>query len=145
MELLMKLEKNEGIFAKSNNRDLRLVKSKAMSDKVVAAKPDASTFLKDFEEIIHVEMQKSSYCIDRINDDIIGHNKDLRFQLNTLKELWRLVPPSKDREERAVNIMNKIAVNRQTIKEYEICILLIQRRALLLQAELCTLSLSQPH
>jgi hypothetical protein len=143
MELLMKVKKNEVTFEKGNHRELRLVKSR--TNRVAVKRPDAAHFLKDFEEIVYKEMQKSAHCIDRINEDVDRHSRDLRFQLHTLKELWRLVPPSKDREDRAVNLMNKIAFNRQTIKEYETCIALIKRRALLLQAELGLLFLSHSH
>ncbi|MCE3238850.1 MAG: hypothetical protein K0R24_1831 [Gammaproteobacteria bacterium] len=140
MERVLKLKKNESTFAKKNIHGLRVV-----SNKNVITKQETPHFLKDFEKIVQEEMQKSSYCIGRITADIIGYNKELRFQLRALKELWRLVPPSKDREARAVKIMDKIAATREAIKEGEECILLITRRALLLQEELGVLSLSHYH
>ena len=140
MEQIMKLKKNESTFAKRDTHGLRLV-----SNNAVVTKQETSSFLKDLEKIVQEEMQKSSYCIGRMNDDIIGYSKELRFQLRALKELWRLVPPSKNREARAVKIMDKIAASREAIKEAEECILLITRRALLLQEELGVLSLSHSH
>lgn len=143
MELL-KLRKNEGTFKKAVCPELRLVKSNSNKANRIQ-KPDAAHFLKDFEDVVSLEMQKSVHCIEQINEDIANHSRDLRFNLHTLKELWRLVPPSKDREDRAVKLMNKIAFSRQTIQECEQCILLIKRRALLLQSELDVLLLSHSH
>jgi hypothetical protein len=144
MGRLMKLNKNEGVFEKGKKRDLRLVKSIGRTVRRTK-KLDAAHFIKDFEEIVSKEMQKAARCIDRINDDVARYSRDLRFQLYTLKELWRLVPPSKNREERAIKIMNKVAFCKQTIQEYEQCAVLIKRRALLLQEELGILLLAHSH
>ena len=120
---------------------MRLVKnnnsvSKSDLSKGQAQQMNASRFLRDVEDIVQAELQKSSFCLDGINQDITSHQKELRFQLTTLKELWRLVPPSKDREARAIKKMDRIAASRQAIADCQERILVIQQRVAVLQEQL---------
>lgn len=130
----MNVGKNEWASAQGNKHGLRLVKS---SKNNVAS---MISFITDFEDIVQTELQKSVFCIHLINQDITHHQKELRFQLKILKDLWRLVPPSKDREERAVKIMNKIAVSRQAIVDCEERLFVITQRILVLEEQLAVLS-----
>lgn len=134
MELVMNVGKNEWAFAQENKHGLRLVKGG--KDNLTST----ASFVTDFEDIVQTELQKSLFCIDLIKLDITHHQKELRFQLKILKDLWRLVPPSKDREERAVKIMNKIAVSRQAIVDCEERLFVITQRILVLEEQVAVLS-----
>ncbi len=134
MELVMNVDKNEWAFAQGNKHGLRLIKGN--KDNLTRT----VNFVTDFEDIVQTELQKSLFCIDLINQDMAHHQKELRFQLKILKEFWRLVPPSKNREERAVKIMNKISVSRQAIADCEEHLFVITQRILVLQAQLAMLS-----
>jgi 3-deoxy-D-arabino-heptulosonate 7-phosphate (DAHP) synthase len=134
MELVMNMGKNELAFTQGNKHGLRLVKGN--KDNLTST----ASFVTDFEDIVQTELQKSLFCIDLINQDITHHQKELRFQLKILKDLWRLVPPSKDREERAVKIMNKIAVSRQAIVDCEERLFVITQRILVLEEQVAVLS-----
>lgn len=131
----MNLNKNEGVFGLENNYDLHLVgRSKEHS------LTSTTTFVNNFADIVQTELQKSLFCIHLINQDSAHHQKELRFQLKILKEFWRLVPPSKNREGRAIKIMNKIAASREAIADCEERIAAIRRRVSVLQQELYALS-----
>jgi hypothetical protein len=134
MELVMNMGKNELAFAQENKHGLRLVKGG--KDNFTST----VSFVADFEDIVQTELQKSLFCIDLIKLDITHHQKELRFQLKILKDLWRLVPPSKDREERAIKIMNKIAVSRQAIVDCEERLFVITQRILVLEEQVAVLS-----
>ncbi len=130
MELVRNMSKNEWAFELGNKHGLRLIKGN--KDNITSK----ASFVTDFEDIVQTELQKSLFCIDLIKLDITHHQKELRFQLKILKEFWRLVPPSKGREERAIKIMNKIAASRQAIVNCEECLSVITQRLLVLQAQL---------
>ena len=134
MELVMNMGKNEGTFELGNKHGLRLIKGN--KDNLTSA----ASFVTDFEDIVQTELQKSLFCIDLIKQDIAYHQKELRFQLKVLKEFWRLVPPSKDREERAIKIMNKIANSRQAIVDCEERLFVITQRILVLQEQVTVLA-----
>ncbi len=134
-ERVINLDTNKAVFEQRNNGTLRLIKG----NKDASSKLDnPRKFLMDFEDIVQTELQKSSFCIDLIHEERERHEKELHFQLTTLKELWRLVAPSKDREGRAVKKMNTIAASRQAIAECEERISVIQQRVSVLHEALCT-------
>ena len=134
MELVMNMDKNERTFELGNKRGLRLIKGGKDN------RASTVSFVTDFEDIVQTELQKSLFCIDLIKHDITNHQKELRFQLKILKDLWRLVPPSKGREERAIKIMNKIAVSRQAIVDCEERLFVITQRILVLEEQVAVLS-----
>lgn len=134
MEVVMNANRNELAFERGNKSGLRLIKGGR--DNLTSM----ISFVTDFEDIVQTELQKSLFCIDLIKLDITHHQKELRFQLKILKDLWRLVPPSKYREERAVKIMNKIANSRQAIVDSEERLFVIMQRILVLEKQLAVLS-----
>ena len=134
MEVVMNANRNELAFERGNKFGLRLIKGGR--DNLTSM----ISFVTDFEDIVQTELQKSLFCIDLIKLDITHHQKELRFQLKILKDLWRLVPPSKYREERAVKIMNKIANSRQAIVDSEERLFVIMQRILVLEKQLTVLS-----
>ncbi len=133
MEVVMNVDRNELAFELGNKHGLRLIKGG--KDNLTSM----VSFVTDFEDIVQTELQKSAFCIDLIKLDITHHQKELRFQLKILKDLWRLVPPSKSREERAIKIMNKIANSRQTIADCEERLFVITQRILVLKEQVAVL------
>lgn len=110
--------------------DRTVVKDAASNDRQVKLL-GAASFLRDFEAVVHTEMQKSVDCIALIKQDIAyarTESQVLRKQLH-----WE----SSAKEQ--ARILNKIAANKTWIAECGEHIVLINQRALVLQEQLVSL------
>lgn len=90
-------------------------------------------FLKDFEEVVYDEEQKSLGCIALIKQEMNHY----RLELQGLRKQWYLEASAENRR----IISNKIAINQQWISECEEYISIINQRVLRLQEQLRELSL----
>jgi len=107
-----------------------VVKEAASNDREV--KPlSAASFLRDFEAVVHTEMQKSVDCIALVKQDITY----ARTESQVLRKQLHLESSAKEQ----ARILNKIAANKAWIAECEEHIVLINQRALVLQEQLVSL------
>ena len=107
-----------------------LVKEAASNDR--DPKPlNAASFLRDFEAVVHTEMQKSTDCIVLIKQDITY----ARTESQVLRKQLHLESSAKEQ----ARILNKIAANKAWIAECEEHIVLINQRTLVLQEQLVSL------
>ena len=107
--------------------NLKVVKEMASND-VAANHLNATVFSKDFAALVQEEMQKSVDCIALIKQDI----HSARAESQVLRKQFQLESSENER----TRILNKIAANKAWIAECEAHIVLINRRALVLQEAL---------
>lgn len=130
MALAIRVEKHSNV-SKLTPLHLKVVTEVKSRVEANTARTNAVHFLKDFEAVVHTEVQKSVDCIALIKQDI--HHA--RTQAQQLRKQLHLESSANEK----MRILNKIAVNKAWMAECEEHIMLINQRAWLLQEQLVLL------